>query len=259
LGIENDPALKRIFYYVRQDDLSGSKVKDALSVMIKALHSCYTQNPEEVSKWAIDAYFAEYLKDKTNLEQGILIEDTPPTYDSAKIALKNSNYKDFSWWENFLQNAIKYQRDQYVQAQQELLSAHKETFIGLDGRPIHLVSVVSDNEEMGKAARSKGAELVVVFNSRGNVAVFTSHKRELDLTNSVALLRMAEQHYQGEIKIKDMKILSQENALEGIPWYLIHAKNAIYNGSLTTKDIEPTKIPHDKVVQLVKQGLLSKF
>ncbi len=108
---------------------------------------------------------------------------------------------------------------------------------------------------MNKAGRSRGADALIIFQANGNVGIFTSHKKHIDLTFTFVLLRMAEQHYNGEVKIKDEKILSQEGMIEGIPWYLIHARNAGYNGSLTTKDIKPTKIPREKILAIVKAGL----
>lgn len=103
------------------------------------------------------------------------------------------------------------------------------------------------------------SHLIMQKNSRGNVFVFTNHKRNLDLTSIVILLRLAEQYFSGDIKIKDTKTLSQVGNVADIPWYLFHKKNSIFNGSLTTKDVAPTKIPKEKLIAIIKEGLKIKL
>ncbi|MEI8338220.1 MAG: hypothetical protein WCF92_03715 [bacterium] len=268
LGLDKDINLERIIYFVKQDDLQGSKVKDGLSVMIKFLHSCYKDDVEKIYKWVETAYLAEYKKDKSFLES---IKDLPnfedlfnefknkwqaPTYSSSTLCLEEQGYKDLNEWKSFMEKALKYQDDQYKDAVKKFdTEAKKETFIAKDGKPLTMAVITSDNEEMNKASRTRVTDVTIIFNSRGNVGIFTYHKRMIDLTKVFILLRMAEQYYRGEIKIKDEKELSKEGMVENIPWYLIASRNAGYNGSLTTKDIEPTKIPKEKIIELVKEGL----
>ncbi len=261
LGISKDPALQRILFFVKQEDLSGSKDRDALSVYIKILHSAYKNDPEGVSRWAIDAYYAEYLSDKNKIENGEVVQEIPPTLISAINSFQKNGFDDLEWWNSFLNVAIKYQDDQYKLAMNEFKNNAKvERFMANDGMPIDMAVITSDNEEMNKVARSNKMQLIIQFSTKGNVAIFTYQKRNLNLTNSFILLRMAEQHYRdSEIKIKDKNILSGEGTVANVPWYLFHTKDCGFNGSLTAMDIPPTKIPHDKVVGLIKQGFKSKF
>ena len=268
LGLDKDLGLERIIYFVKEDDLHGSKVKDGLSVMIKFLHSCYKDDVEKIYKWVETSYFAEYKKDKNFIES---IKDNSnfenlyfdykskwkaPTYESSLLCLESENYSGLVEWKSFMEKALKYQDDQYKDALKKFdTEAKKETFIIHDGKKITLAVITSDNEEMNKASRTRATDVTVIFNSRGNVGIFTYHKKNINLTKVFVLLRMAEQYYSGVIKIKDEKELSQEGIVGGIPWYLISARNAGYNGSLTTKDIEPTKIPKDKIIEFIKEGL----
>ncbi len=115
LGIESNPGLKRILYFAKQEDLLTSKVKDSLSVMIKFLHSKYRDNFEEISKWAIDAYYSAYMHDKN---QGVSdSKDLDPITEGSSFKyLEEQNYVELSWWKKFIDDAIHYQNEQYKNA-----------------------------------------------------------------------------------------------------------------------------------------------
>ncbi len=254
LGIENKPELQGILNIIKEEDLAPAKDKDSLSIGIKFLHSCFKLDSEKIYRWAEIAYMAHI---RFFLERG---EICPFTVAGTEGILEELKSEDLGFWKDMIVKARKYQDDQYQSALREFDGAVKERFIGSDGQPIDMAVVTSDNEEINKAFRSKRAQLIIQFSSRGNVAIFTYQKRGLDLTNSIILLRMAEQFYRwGEIKIKDKNILGGEGAIDDIPWYLFHTKDSAFNGSLTTTDITPTMIPYNKVVDLVVEGLKSKF
>jgi hypothetical protein len=254
LGIDNKPELQGILNIIKGEDLAVAKDKDALSIGIKFLHSCFKDDYEKIYRWAEIAYMAHI---KFFLERG---ETRSFTIADTKKILEEQNNPDLGFWNETIETARTYQNDQYQLALKEFDGAVKERFVGSDGQPIDMAVVTSDNEEINKAFRSQRAQLIIQFSSRGNVAIFTYQKRGLDLTNSIILLRMAEQFYRwGEIKIKDKVILGGEGMIDEIPWYLFHSKDSAFNGSLTTKDIPQTMIPHQKVVDLVVEGLKLKF
>lgn len=254
LGIENKPELQGILNIIKEEDLAVAKDKDALSIGMKFLHSCFKDDYEKIYRWAEIAYMAHI---KFFLDRG---EMRAFTVTDTKKILEDLQSSDLKFWNDAIEEARKYQNDQYQLALKEFDNALKERFVGSDGQPIDMAVVTSDNEEVNKAFRSQRAQLIIQFSTRGNVAIFTYQKRGLDLTNSIILLRMAEQFYRwGEIKIKDKSILGGEGMIEGIPWYLFHTKDSAFNGSLTTKDIPPTMIPHEKVVDLIVEGLKAKF
>lgn len=248
LGLENRSELQAILDIVKKEDLDGAKEKDSLSVMIKFLHSCFKDDYETIYKWAEMAYMAHIGRE---VERAFTLE-------SARELLKE--HRDFSWWEDTIQKALKYQDEEYKKALKEFdEKAIKEKILGYDQKPIQFSFIESDNEEMGKAARTRMSQLIVQRNSRGNVFIFTYRKRNLDLTSVAILLRLAEQHFSGEIKVKDTEILSQTGNIADIPWYLFYTRDSIFNGSLTTKDVLPTKIPKEKLISIIKEGISKKF
>lgn len=258
LGIDKDKALEKILHFIKEEDLGGSKVKNELPMIIKFLHVKYSEDYDSIYKWAEKAYWNEYLEEKENLTERGLWQR--PTLENVFDILKKRG-EDAESWKKFADRAIDFQRERFEMAKKEFREKGKmEKIIGADGKPINVASVESENEEMNKFARSIGAHIVVQFNQRGNVAILTDTKRKLDLTFCFVLLRMAEQHFRGGVKIKDEKELSKEGFVDGIPyWYLFHTKGMGFNGSSTTTDVEPTKIPHEKVVELVKEGLKKAY
>jgi hypothetical protein len=249
LGIENKPELKGILDIVKDEDLNGAKEKDSLSVMIKFLHSCFKEDYETIYRWSELAYLAHIGLDSIV---------RPFTLESARVLLKD--HKDFLWWNEVIEKALKYQDEEYQKALKEFdEKALKESIVAYDGKQVVFSFIESDNEEMGKAARSRMSQLIVQRNSRGNVFIFTYRKRNLDLTFVLVLLRLAEQHFNGEIQVKDTETLSQTGNVADIPWYLFYTKDSIFNGSLTTKDVPPTKIPKEKLISIIKEGVSKRF
>lgn len=202
LGIDNRSELQGILNIIKEEDLAPAKDKDALSIAIKFLHSCFKDDYKKICRWAEIAYMAHV---KLFVERG---ENRLFTVEETRKILEELQSSDLEFWTGAIEDARKYQNDQYQLALTEFEHATKERFVGSDGQPIDMAVVTSDNEEVNKVFRSKRAQLIIQFSSRGNVAIFTYQKRGLDLTNSIILLRMAEQFYRwGEIKIKDKNIL----------------------------------------------------
>ena len=268
LGIDKEPGLQKILTFVKSEDLKGTKVKNELPMIIKFIHQL-SEDYGKISKWAEDAYYAEYLSEKNKWEE---IKSNPdveklwkelkgkwqrPTLDSTLALLKSQSYKDLAWWIGFADDALKFQDKRFKDAELEFVAKGKiEKIPGPNGVLINLATIESDNEEMNKCARNSGADVVVQFSSRGNTAIFTRRPANIDLTFVFVLLRLAEQHFSDGIKIKDEETLGREGAVEGIPeWYLGRSHDIGFNGSMTASEISPTKIPQSKIIELVKEGL----
>jgi hypothetical protein len=269
LGINMDPALQKILTFIKSEDLKGSVVKNELPTIIKLLHSFYKDEYFKISKWVEDAYYAIYnneldkwnsIKEESNRElvwKEMKGKWQRPTLENILELLKGNDYKDIIWWEKFVNDAIDYQKSRFIEAQDEF--KNKAVISDMQtkgGQMIRVCFVNSDNEEMNKYARSIGMHVVLQINSRGNCLIMTDRKKKIDLSYSFVLIRMAEQYYRDGIKMKDQNILSKEGFVDGIPyWYLFKTKEMGFNGSLTTTDVEPTKIPHNKLFELLKEGL----
>jgi hypothetical protein len=269
LGIENDPGLQKILTFIRSEDLKGTVVKNELPMMVKFLHATYGNKYEEISKWVEDAYYAVYLLENKKWESIKNDSDSEmkwremkgkwqrPTIENTNEIFKEVGYTETTWWNKFIEEAKSDQKRRFEEARVEFnRNAIVERVTSKSGRVFNIAFIESDNEEMNKLARSIGMHIVIQFNSKGNCFIVTDRKQKIDLTFAFILIRMAEQHYRGEVKIRDEEILSKEGFVAGIPyWYLFHTKDMGFNGSLTTTDVEPTKIPKEKLFDFVKEGI----
>ncbi len=256
LGLENDKGLEKILYFIKKEDLGGSKVKHELPSVIKLLHAKYTDDFEAIAKWTEDAYFAVY-QDEISKGGSAKKEWQPITLTSAYETLASQSYTDLAWWKKFADDAIRHQQEKFDEAGREFEEeaiATREP--GPKGRMINFAVIESDNEEINKYARSKGADVVVQFQGGGRCFITTNQRAGIDLSYAFVLIRMAEQHYRGGITIKDEAVLGKEGFVDGVPcWYLFHTKHMGFNGSLTATDVEPSKIPREKIVECIKQGI----
>lgn len=260
LGLERDAGLAKILYYIKKEDLGGSKVKHELPSVIKLLHSCHKDKDEDIAKWTEDAYYAIYEDEKTKGKENIEQDQKkwqPLTLLSTYEVLRSQGYKDLAWWKKFADEGIAYQQKRFDEAGEEFEhNALAERIPGPRGRTINFAAIESDNEEINKYARSKGADVVVQFQGGGRCFITTNQRAGIDLSYAFVLLRMAEQYYRGGIKIKDEEVLSKEGFVDGVPcWYLFHTKHMGFNGSLTATDVEPSKIPREKIIECIKEGV----
>ncbi len=254
LGLEKNPGLQKVLHFIKEEDLHGSKVKNEIPMIIKILHQHYKDDVEGIYNFTETSYMAEVEKEtKHQTDKNFWAR---PTLENIFLLLKEQG-KDAEGWREFAEKALQGKQDEFIRAKQEFAEKGRvEKFIAHDAKQLVLGVIESDNEEMNKYVRSIGAHVVVQFSKKGNVILMTDTKRGVNLTKAFVLLRMAEQHYRGGVKITDEALLSKEGFTEGIPyWYLFHTRAMGFNGSLTTIGIEPTKIPHDKVVELIKESL----
>jgi len=254
LGIEGKPELQGILNVVRNEDLNVATEKDALSIMIKFLHSCFKDDADLIYKWAEIAYLAHI---RLALESGAA---EPFTLGATKQILKSQNHPESKWFEETINKAILHQHAEFQKAQSEFDQNSTVWRVkAYDEKPVSIAFIKSDNEEMGKAARSRGLEMIIQKNSRGNVFIFTNRKRGLNLSSVIALLRLAEQHFAGNMQVSDTNTLCSVGMIADIPWYLFYTRDMIFNGSLTTKDIPPTQIPEEKMIQIILEGIQKNF
>lgn len=131
--------------------------------------------------------------------------------------------------------------------------------LDLGGKPLKMVTIESDNEQMGKFARSEhgcGAAIVVQKNRRGNVVILTDHKFGIKLFDVARMVRLAELREKGDTTRTDWDALGSEGKVRGVEEWFFHLKlKALLNGSLTAPDTVPTRIALDEIRKLVRVGL----
>lgn len=138
----------------------------------------------------------------------------------------------------------------FFQAVDLIKDCENITEIDLGTCSVPLLNITSDNELVGKASRSRWTGcygLTIQLNSKGNVYVSLNtmddyvRKTGSNLDNFVRMVRYSE-------GIKEGRIHCWENlAADGtFPnnslWYYMRHGNTLFNGSLTTPDVSPTKL-----------------
>ena len=137
--------------------------------------------------------------------------------------------------------------------------AEIEEIYGPNGRIIKMVTVISDDEQISKFARSPhGANAAVVIQRRlsGNTQIYTNKKFNLFIQDMVQMVRIAEQEANGKVITTNWETLSIEGKIEGAEeWYYHKTGQMLLNGSLTAKSVPPTRLSLERIKNLVRIGI----
>lgn len=139
-------------------------------------------------------------------------------------------------------------------------TAKIEEVRGPHGRMLTVVSIESDDEQIGKFARSAhGANAAVVIQKRtsGNVQIFTNKKFGVTLYDVAQMLRLEEQRAKGgAIRTTDWKVLSSEGTVDGCEeWFYHHEMQMLLNESTTAKNVQPTRLSMEKIRWIIRMGI----
>lgn len=222
LGINEDPALEKILKFVLSSDTKGGNNPFDIAYILKQM-----KDPQEATEWVCKALDAKYTEQLGFINQ-------------AKQAFANAQVDTI------------------------------DTYRG----EVRMVTTTTDAEDFSKYARFQGAGIVIQQRSTGNVQVFTNKRLGIKLYNVAALVRFTEMRTKGVPTIPELQIhdgnsilqlrkdrtLWNELTSEGViidaaEWYYDPRLEALLNGSLVAKNVPPTKIPLNRIQELVRIGL----
>lgn len=218
LGVADNPALEKILQFVLNNELKAAGHPFDIASILKILWAVWPDLHEAIIKWAILALEAKYE------EQRRFFEETGKEFkEKARI----------------------------------------EEVVGPIGRPLKIATIQSDNELVNKFARSEfGGRMAVVIQQHpsGNVQIFTNAAYGLVLFDVAQMVRLEEQERKGQLVTTDWKELMKEGKVAGAEeWYFFcppgGTASALFNGSLTAKNVPPTRIPLQRLTELVKIGI----
>ena len=137
--------------------------------------------------------------------------------------------------------------------------AEVEEIQGPNGRSLRMVTIESDNTQMSQLARSVHggySAVIIQKQSSGNVQIFTNKYYGLTLYDIVQMIRLAEQQAKGRAVTSDWKTLSSEGKVEGAEeWYFHQTGQMLLNGSLTARNVPPTRLSLDQIKEIVRIGI----
>ncbi len=157
---------------------------------------------------------------------------------------------------------IKYQEQfQFFNATKEEFErvAKIENVEGPNGRILRMATIISDNEQMSKFARSAyGGNVAIVIQKKlsGNVQIYTNRQDGLTLYDVAQMIRFSEQETKGKIITKDWKDLASEGKVNGAEeWFFHQVGQMLLNGSLTATNVPATQISLERIKEITKIGI----
>jgi hypothetical protein len=287
--------LKRLLNYVYFHDTRGRHVPLDLADFIISLHFFYTdQEVLQIALKILDALFIERKmtqkdRDLTRdfIEKWLEDKNGKTATPIVKFAngLRHGNRSDFDFTEIFVKLIQKYGREeaeklaillletkyhrQEVYFEAEKLVQDPEItgnfMIKRKDREFSIVYTKKpvDNREYSRAARGiLRADIVIQKNSNGRVLILPNLKTPIkkELRNIVAMLRLEEMKVRGLPLHFSLKRLTYGGMLPEVPyWYFqiepTPAGGKILNGSTSAREVEPTKIPFERIITIVKTAM----
>lgn len=228
LGIDQDPALKKLLTYVKRDDLEGKGIVSrdvidrafGLSAIIMNLNRDYPEYPDFVIDTVSRIYHAHYHEEY-----------------KRKVLMPQE-------WDN-LQKTGKAARFNVMTPQ----------------RPLHVVMIETDSKALIgflRAIKSVQADVVVQKTNSGHINIVTRQVTpRLDLRSTIAAIRKEEaaakhMHFTN-ISEADWEKPARFKGVE--EWYYDTAANTLQNGGADTTGITPTKLPLAKIRAILQQTL----
>lgn len=138
-------------------------------------------------------------------------------------------------------------------------NAHVVYVTGPHGVRLPIASIVSNNPQIAKYARSKhggNVGVVIVKTSTGNVQILPNHEFNLNMSDTVSIIRYEEQRKRGRFLTTRWPDLVKEGIVPGAEcWYFQRNGWMILNGSLSNPNVEPTKLSLEEILEIVKIGV----
>ncbi len=220
LGVRERPELQQILNEVLSNDLNGGGSLFGVPAIIQIFHHQYQENHEKAMDWAMMAVDAKYC------EQREFFHGTKQEFEQkAKVEI-------LGWF--------------YARS--------------CERKPLKLVTIISDNEQIAKYARSEHgcyAAAVIQQRTSGNVMIFANKYYKPDFSLVASALRVRERGLNGQLpavfdELLDIVLRSEGKVAGAEEWFYHKGMEALLNGSSTAPDVPPTKIKLSEIVAIVK-------
>jgi hypothetical protein len=177
-----------------------------------------------------------------------------PTNPDKAISMINDILDD---WENEQKLFVNARRDLQTMGNEKHYHAVKLP----NGQELNLAVVESDNYKVGAAARSLRIPLLIQKQKNGHVQIFCDTDRNVfSMKRVAAKLRKAECLLSGmsEDKLKSISdtVWEREGKIaEAINWFYQVPGENLLNGTETTPETPPTKIPLHIIIEVVQKNV----
>ncbi len=286
LGVDNRPELQSILRFARRVDNTATADPRDISSVIKRLHDNRDTPPGKVKRWVTDqtklARINAILGRRITLaevflwvEQGIyakcLEDPNDPQVDDFRIeriaelmslmSLEESENNTFSpeRWLEIGTDALELDQLLFETVTASEYERYKTLipFQGQDrqGKPVEMkiALVPSDDVRIHRYARFTDRVAVTIQRrNNGSVVIQSSKKLRLNMRNVARALKVTEAELRGVEPPRWDK--AGKELLHGV-WHFFAVGGALFNGSKTAPDMDPTQIPLWRIADLVKMAL----
>ncbi|MBI4120249.1 MAG: hypothetical protein HY454_02170 [Parcubacteria group bacterium] len=253
LGVDKLPAVAHVLKYVARDDLHSASYPNELAAVAKLIYRPPDTHPEDAVTWMMIG-----LETKCNEPQ----QSKDFTIQTIARALEThfpEHPEVAAQWLALGLRAI--QNAQEVFGAAVSLIDERETLLEElpvpSGPALKIVSVRSGNWQFARAARFKGADIVIQRQPSGHTQIFVNQRSGISLEDTAHMINLAEQIRAGGANVIDTEKLRTEGKIPGGRWYYHPKLGAILNGTFTTGDeVPPTALPLDGIREIVKLGVM---
>lgn len=258
LGISDDPKIKPILRYVLACDLGKADFSpnDDVSIAVNTLHWMYPTDPHKVMDWFFQAFDVKYGDD---------VEPDNFSLDYIFNRMTSLKYEDSEKWYRLAKKALLAQEIHFhaVTANEFAKNSEILSTPGSCGKSLKVAIVKSDDELICRYAFSKAGgrcDVVIQQKTTGNVQIFSNKHRGVYLYNVAPIIRKLEMESCGRYSRNlSHEYLSREGSeIFGAERWCFMFGHLLLNGSNTAPHVKPTKIPLEKIVAGVCEGLAIK-
>ncbi len=267
--LKRRPWLPEAYELVRQNDIRGTRVSNHprnLRELMNGLTWRYPNDPKLVLDWLALAFCGVF----ENRRNGMNIKKVfDPQCMSAGVAAYDASRSE--WFEQLLAEAIKSVNLQESWAKNSIAKAEElkrtaEIMVPSIGVKVKVIEVLCDSIKTAPMARSRGYQFVIQWHrDSGQVQIHGGFikkgdaKLQLDLAPLAKRLRQVEAAAEGMLidPADDLSAPLMIRFVDGrrIPWFFPEYRTSVYNGTLSSADVAPTKIDRYKLFNIVMQIL----
>jgi len=243
----NHPAIAKIVGKVLVQDQAGSKDGNAVSSVISKLHA------DKVAFGAILGWYYQVFMAELNVGG---IDEVIGLDNGYALIADHTRPMQAEIWKTTGQNAVAHQTERFNAAKRALKEKDQSFMTVISCGKLKIARLLCDDEDMPSAAKYLGNNIVVKQDRRGNIQILTNTQPPIDLRKALLTIRYLEQKKRGHLIEERESELTKGGTLEAVPQWHGHETEkgiiAIYNGSLTAPDVEPTILTLDEVIEIIK-------
>lgn len=258
LGVFEDTKLTPILRYVLACDSGKANISsnDDLSLAVNTLHWMYPTDPHKVMNWFFQAMDAKY---------GDGVEPNNFSLGYIRSRMLSLGYKSANEWYELAKDVLLAREIHLEMVTANEFSKNSEILstAGAYAKKVKVAVVKSDDELICRYAFSKDGgrcDVVIQQKNTRNVQIFSNKHRGVYLYNVAPVIRkLAMDVHERYSRNLSHEYLSREGSeiFGAEEWCFMHG-HLLLNGSNTAPHTKPTKIPFEKIVSGVCEGLAIK-